>query len=457
MNCPEIHLGERCFSRIPPLLQPNDVRPEAFAKREALMPMWGMQPVDSAEWPSIWQRLQQSTLMPGALAYVHIPFCANHCVYCGFYRNLWREERGAPYVRRLAQEFAAETVLAVAAAPIEALYFGGGTPTALAGSELAGLLQAARHNLPLSADCEITIEGRISHFDLDKLDACLKAGANRFSIGVQSFDGELRQRLGRQHAGDEAAEYLRRLCRHTNAVIVADLMFGLPGQDDAMWAHDLDVALSLGLSGLDIYAFNCFPRLPINRMIEKGNLPAIPGLATQARQYAYAVRRLQAEGWRQVSNSHFARPGGGERNRYNSAIKSGRDCLAFGSGAGGCRDGYSYQVEGDLARYLASPASEKPLGMLAAVSPFKQSFGQLQGALEDGYLPLALLAGHDLARERIEHWQQQGLLGCDGPVANLTIAGRFWAPMLIRELALMISTSKELLCPQSPHLPIVQN
>jgi putative heme utilization radical SAM enzyme HutW len=430
-------------------LQPNDVRSEAFEQRQALMPMWGMSRVEAQAWPQIWQQLQAAPLTGQTLAYVHIPFCASRCYFCGFYRNLWREERGAPYVERLISEMAQEAGQRPPGGEVSALYLGGGTPTALSAAQLGQVLAAARQALPLAADCEITIEGRISHFDQDKWQACLQAGVNRFSIGVQSFDGQLRTRLGRKHSGEQAAAYLRQMREATDAVIVADLLFGLPGQDDAMWANDIEVALSLGLSGLDIYAFNCYPDLPVARMIETGRLPALPELALQARQYAYACRRLQAAGWLQLSNSHFARPDGGERNRYNRAIKSGHDCLAYGSGAGGCRAGYSYMVEPDLARYQASAPDQKPLGMLAGVSPFKQSFGQLQGALEDGHLPLALLRQHAPALQRVEQWQQQGLLDSGNDIAHLTIAGRFWAPMLIRQLAMMIANPTEKVCPQS--------
>jgi putative heme utilization radical SAM enzyme HutW len=438
-------------------LQVNDVRPDAFDQRQALMPMWGMSRIEPQHWPQIWQQVQASALVDDSLAYIHIPFCASRCYFCGFYRNLWREERGAPYVDRLISEMAQEAEQRPSGGSIRALYLGGGTPTALSGEQLARILQAARQYLPLEPDCEITIEGRISHFDQDKWQACLDAGATRFSIGVQSFDRQLRTRLGRKHPGDEAAAYLRRMREASDAVIVADLLFGLPGQDDVMWAQDIEVALSLGLSGLDIYAFNCYPDLPVARMIQTGRLPALPELAVQAKQYAYACRRLQAAGWIQLSNSHFARPGGGERNLYNRAIKSGHDCLAFGSGAGGCRAGFSYMVEPDLARYQATASTQKPLGMLAGVSPFKQSFGQLQGALEDGYLPLALLQSNAPALLRVESWRQQGLLDVVDGVAQLTIAGRFWAPMLIRELAMMIANPMEKVCPQSHPVTITRH
>lgn len=430
-------------------LRPGDALPAAFDKRQALMPMWGAQPLAQPQWADAWQTMLATPIAERSLAYVHIPFCANRCVFCGFYRNAWQEQRGKPYVDRLIAELASEASQRPPGGSVSALYLGGGTPTALAAADLARLLAAARQYLPLTADCEITVEGRISHFSPDKAQACLAAGANRLSIGVQSFDSRLRRRLGRQHGGEEAAGYLRQLCRRTQAVVVADLMFGLPGQDDAKWAHDIDTALSLGLSGLDLYAFNCFPGLPLNRMLEKGVLPPLPGLATQARHYAYAVRRLEDAGWTQLSNSHFASPDSRERNHYNRAIKSGRDCLAFGSGAGGCHSGHSYQVQGELADYLATPADSKPLGFIAGVGPQKQTLSLIQGALEQGTFSLAAFAAFPLMLNQLRRWQAQGLLTLRHDAVQLSIAGRFWAPTLIRELAMLTSTQQETICP--PH------
>lgn len=433
-------------------LQPNDSLPAAFSERKALMPMWGAQMVPPPAWPAITQRIISTPITASTLAYFHIPFCANRCVFCGFYRNAWQAEHGTPYVDRLIAELELEASQRPAGSgTIDAVYFGGGTPTALSEADLCRLLAAIRRTLPLSDDCEITIEGRISHFSLAKAQACLAAGANRISIGVQSFDSQLRRRLGRQHSGEDAAAYLRQLCRQTDAVIVADLMFGLPGQDDAKWAHDLDVALSLGLSGLDLYAFNCFPHLPINRMLEKGALPPLPDLATQSRHYAYAVRRLLAAGWTQLSNSHFANPNPSpnrqERNRFNQAIKSGQDCLAFGSGAGGCHAGFSYQVQGNLDDYLATPLDQKPIAFLAATSPQKQAFALIQGALEAGQFARSVFTPYPTLIAQLHDWQQQGLLTIEQDQITLTIGGRFWAPTMIRELAQLITPPEETSCP----------
>ena len=147
-----------------------------------------------------------------------------------------------------------------------------------------------------------------------------------FAVALTDFC--FRRRLGRKHGGDEAFAYLEKLCE-INAVIVVDLMFGLPNQTDAVWQNDLERATALPLSGLDTYAFNLYPMLPINRMVEKGAFPAPPGFDVSGRPIRLRRRNTGAKGWNQVSNSHFAYPGRGERNRYNTLVKSNIPCWAF--------------------------------------------------------------------------------------------------------------------------------
>ena len=84
-------------------------------------------------------------------------------------------------------------------------------------------------------DCEITIEGRVLNFDDNRIDACLDAGANRFSIGIQTFNGKIRKRMARTSTGEEAAKFMKGLCLRDRAAVVCDLLFGLPGQNAMNW------------------------------------------------------------------------------------------------------------------------------------------------------------------------------------------------------------------------------
>ena len=423
---------------------PKQSAPKAFPERQALMPVWGGVPMPRPQWQNIWKKKLPHATDVDALAYLHIPFCANHCVFCGFYRNAWKDSQSSVYTDKIIEEMAAEAEVRTGNGKIRAVYFGGGTPTALLTEDLVRLIRACYQYLPLAEDCEFTIEGRMSHFDLEKAQACLEAGANRISIGVQTFNTAIRRRLGRKHSGDEAFEYLAKLCE-LDAVIVADLMFGLPNQTDEVWQNDIARATELPLSGLDTYAFNLYPMLPINRMIEKGAFPTPPGFDIQADQYAYTVETLLEKGWEQVSNSHFAYPGRGERNRYNTLIKSDIPCLAFGSGAGGNFGGFSYQVQGDLESYLATPKGEKNIAFMSGHSPNKALLSKVQHDIETGRLNPLLFDGNKTAQKLIAQWQEMQLFkepDSDG-IIRLNTSGRYWSPTLIRKLMLTLPTQEK--------------
>ena len=423
---------------------PKQSAPKAFPERQALMPVWGGVPMPRPQWQNIWKKKLPHATDVDALAYLHIPFCANHCVFCGFYRNAWKDSQSSVYTDKIIEEMAAEAEVRTGKGKTRAVYFGGGTPTALLTEDLVRLIRACYQYLPLAEDCEFTIEGRMSHFDLEKAQACIEAGANRISIGVQTFNTAIRRRLGRKHSGDEAFEYLAKLCE-LDAVIVADLMFGLPNQTDEVWQNDIARAAELPLSGLDTYAFNLYPMLPINRMIEKGAFPTPPGFDIQADQYAYTVETLLEKGWEQVSNSHFAYPGRGERNRYNTLIKSDIPCLAFGSGAGGNFGGFSYQVQGDLESYLATPKGEKNIAFMSGHSPNKALLSKVQHDIETGRLNPLLFDGNKAAQKLIAQWQEMQLFkepDSDGLI-RLNTSGRYWSPTLIRKLMLTLPTQEK--------------
>ena len=423
---------------------PKQSAPKAFPERQALMPVWGGVPMPRPQWQNIWKKKLPHATDVDALAYLHIPFCANHCVFCGFYRNAWKDSQSSVYTDKIIEEMAAEAEVRTGKGKTRAVYFGGGTPTALLTEDLVRLIRACYQYLPLAEDCEFTIEGRMSHFDLEKAQACIEAGANRISIGVQTFNTAIRRRLGRKHSGDEAFEYLAKLCE-LDAVIVADLMFGLPNQTDDVWQNDIARATELPLSGLDTYAFNLYPMLPINRMIEKGAFPTPPGFDIQADQYAYTVETLLEKGWEQVSNSHFAYPGRGERNRYNTLIKSDIPCLAFGSGAGGNFGGFSYQVQGDLESYLATPKDEKNIAFMSGHSPNKALLSKVQHDIETGRLNPLLFDGNKAAQKLIAQWQEMQLFkepDSDGLI-RLNTSGRYWPPTLIRKLMLTLPTQEK--------------
>jgi oxygen-independent coproporphyrinogen-3 oxidase len=419
---------------------------DAFATRRAVMPWRGGRAVAADEMSAQWNRLlgdatcNESTIDSdrGRVVYLHVPFCANHCLFCGFYRNAHTADQATRYVDLLVAEIESEAEKpAIRSRPIAAVYFGGGTPSALSAADLARLLTTVRRSLPLTPDCEITIEGRIIHFDSEKIDACLDAGVNRISIGVQSFDTAVRTRQGRRSTREQVIGFLEDIRRRDRAALVIDLIFGLPGQTEEVWRDDLRICDAIDPDGVDLYGINIIPGTPLHTAIKGGKFPAAPTLTDLGAMYRAGTDFLTARGWRQISNSHWGRTAR-ERNRYNLMVKAGAECLAYGSGAGGLLGRYSYGVNGDLAAYAADMSrSQKPIGTMRIGDDLQSARDYIAANLEIGMLDMTGLsvpgapdAGTVFA-PLLSQWHAAGILTMAGDTARLTTAGRFWYGNLI--------------------------
>ena len=450
----------RIHSGIPSRMQPPDLVPyfariggdplrDAFATRRAAMPWRGGRSLAEDDIPAFWNTLlQNASSVPqypihmenprGRALYLHVPFCANHCLFCGFYRNAYTADQAERYVDLLVAEIEGEAEKpAVRSRPITAVYLGGGTPSALSATDLSRLLTTVRHRLPLAPDCEITIEGRIIHFDPEKIDACLDAGANRISIGVQSFDTAVRTRQGRRSTKSQVIRFLENIRRRDRAALVVDLIFGLPGQTGEIWREDLRICDALDPDGVDLYGINIIPGTPLHKAMEGGKFPAAPTLTDLGEMYRAGSDFLTSHGWRQISNSHWGRTAR-ERNRYNLMIKAGAECLAYGSGAGGLLGRASYAVDGNLAAYMAGMSDgQKPIGSMRIGDDLQPARDYIAAGLETGMLDIAGLsvpgtpdAGKVLA-PLLSQWQAAGILTMTGDTARLTTAGRFWYGNLV--------------------------
>ena len=187
-------------------------------------------------------------------AYFHIPFCRTKCSYCGFFQNTTKEAMVEKYVGYLVREIEMTAQLPnVQSAPIQAVYFGGGTPTDLTAEQIRRLGKVIRENLPLANDCEITFESRFNGLTDEKIDACVDAGFNRFSLGVQTFNGEIRRKMSRIDTEEVISERLQKLMSTGQIAVVIDLIYGLPYQTMDDWLKDLDKLIESGIDGADLY------------------------------------------------------------------------------------------------------------------------------------------------------------------------------------------------------------
>src|SRR5690348_2430400 len=183
-----------------------------------------------------------------ASLYVHVPFCAHKCAYCAFYSEASNGEIIARYVRALLLE------LELVAADLKprTIFFGGGTPSLLNLGQWEQILEAMQR-LNLTGAAEWTVECNPATVSLDKARLLRSHGVNRISMGVQSLEPRLLERLGRIHTRDMVFKSCDLLRKAGFENVNLDLMFAIPGQTLDLWRATLAEAMALGSEHLSCY------------------------------------------------------------------------------------------------------------------------------------------------------------------------------------------------------------
>jgi len=416
----------------------------AFKEKAAVHAGAGGEHLPSDQVASTWERLVK---LPDhnkrRTVYIHVPFCRSHCRFCGFYMYGKDECISREYTDALLTEMRqTATAEAVAGNPIHAVYFGGGTPTDLDAVDLQRLLSGMRKILPLAGDCEITIEGRVTGFDSEKITACLDGGANRFSIGVQSFSTTVRRKMSRIADRATVLTMLDDLATRNSAATVIDLIYGFPGQTMEIWQEDVRTFLEeTQLDGCDMYQLNIFRGGSLATAIEEGRLPPAADIPLQAEMFAYGRREALRARMKRLSMNHWGW-NTRERNRYNSFTRYGATCIPFGCGAGGRLQGHYFFQEGNLDQYYNFvKKGEKPIASALLLPARRPFFRDLVGQMEEGAVNLSRLAeDHDLDitgifKPLFDQWHQAGLMEInEDNWLELTEAGEFWNVTLAQKM-----------------------
>lgn len=284
------------------------------------------QPSASLLYPAA-ARIALPELPPLAL-YIHIPWCVRKCPYCDFNSHQAGPEiPEAAYVDALLADLDQE-LPAVQGRAISSIFFGGGTPSLFSAAALGRLLRGVEQRIPFAADIEITLEANPGTFEQDKFKAYRQQGINRLSIGVQSFQPEKLERLGRIHNGDEAvrAAGMARAAGFDNFNL--DLMHGLPEQslDDAL--GDLRQAIDLGPTHLSWYQLTVEPNT-----VFWNQPPELPedDILWDIQEAGQAL--LASQGFAQYEVSAYAQPG--KPARHNLNYWRFGDFIGIGAGAHG--------------------------------------------------------------------------------------------------------------------------
>lgn len=412
---------------------------EAFKERHTVDPRFNIQkeviPGESLSNTEIKEVLQAQGSGDQA-AYIHVPYCVTKCSFCRFFQHFAHDQTPLDvYTEALIKDIELTSkTLDGNIKPINALYFGGGTPTILSPKNIDDIFKSIRENLPLTDDCEITFEARLKDIAEGKVDAGLENGVNRFSFGVQSFNTDVRKLMSRFLDRDSALEELSKLTDRDVATVSIDLVYGLPNQSAEIWSQDLIDTTSIPVDGLDMYQLeDTMLRVRFGKNFTK---LAMPTQREKADMYAEGVSHFQDSGYFRQNNTHWAR-NSKERNMYTTVTRSGlkvpsNDIIAFGSGAIGKAGDTKYQLERNVDKYFSDIMNDrKPIESIER-STEDLFIEELVSQVDSGEINLDVFTteyGIDIQekyKKLLDAYSDNGLLVQEDKTIKLTDAGRFW-------------------------------
>jgi oxygen-independent coproporphyrinogen III oxidase len=322
--------------------------------------------------------------------YLHIPFCLNKCDYCDFYSlpvNANNNEEIEIYTRCLIVEL--KQRCQKASAPFASIYLGGGTPSLLKPKQIESILDTIFGNYQAGFQPEITMEVNPATVNLRDMKDFRSAGVNRLSIGVQSFSDRELKVLGRLHGREEAIIALDNAARAGFMNFSADLIYGIPGQQEADWYNNLREMGKHEPPHLSIYLLQLEESTPLAKKIATGLVQPVDE-DFEIRLYRMALDYLQQQGYNHYEISNLARPG--YECCHNMIYWRGSPYLGFGCGAVSF-DGVSrFLNQPPLREYIeALRAGRKPLLEVL------ETMNDDQRAADALILGLRLTAGIDLA------------------------------------------------------------
>jgi len=268
------------------------------------------------------------TTTPPLTLYIHIPWCVRKCPYCDFNSHEVRE--GIPeraYISALLDDLEQE-LPASRGRPVESVFFGGGTPSLFTPEGIDRLLGELRARMTIKPGAEITLEANPGTVDHEHFSGLRAAGINRLSIGVQSFQPELLEKIGRIHSRRDAIRAAEAAHAAGFENFNLDLMFGLPGQTQQQAMADLRIAMDLKPAHLSWYELTIEPNTWFYR-----HPPRLPDDHLLFAMQAAGSALLEMRGYQRYEVSAYARAGRQCRHNLNYWLFG--DYLGIGAGAHG--------------------------------------------------------------------------------------------------------------------------
>ncbi|MEZ8966868.1 YggW family oxidoreductase [Vibrio breoganii] len=298
-----------------------------------------------------------STLTPPALGlYIHIPWCVQKCPYCDFNSHALKGDIPEElYIDALLEDLDSDISKyadSVGERVLTSIFIGGGTPSLISPQQIARLLSGVQQRVAFSKDIEITMEANPGTIEAERFAQYVHAGVTRISIGVQSFEQQKLERLGRIHGKDEAVNAAK--LAHTIGLnsFNLDLMHGLPDQSIEQALDDLDKAIELAPPHLSWYQLTIEPNT-----LFYYKTPTLPDDDDLWDIFERGHEKLSAAGYVQYEISGYSKPG--YQCQHNLNYWRFGDYLGIGCGSHG-------KLSFSDGRIVRTTKTKHPRGYLAS-------------------------------------------------------------------------------------------
>lgn len=358
--------------------------------------------------------------------YIHWPYCARICPYCDF--NVYKKREDGTLVSAIIQDLA-DWRTRSGARDITSVHFGGGTPSLMTPTDIERILTTVHTLWGLPDAAEVALEANPTDAAEALWQGFGRAGINRLSLGVQSFDSNVLSRLGRDHDGDASAAALESALSIFRSVSM-DLIFGHSRQTLAHLEGELTRALALGPQHISTYQLTIEPDTAFAKAVARGEDRTVDDDAS-GDLYDYVTSRLIGAGYNHYEVSNFAKDG--HESRHNLAYWLGRDYVGVGPGAhgritvGGVKTATIAAMKpNDYSNAVRDTGSgiahEEPLSPTSRGDEYVMMGLRISDGLSLSHY--RALSGQELPRDMIDKLASYDLLRIDGDRLYATASGR---------------------------------
>jgi putative oxygen-independent coproporphyrinogen III oxidase len=368
--------------------------------------------------------------------YVHWPFCVSKCPYCDFNSHVRPSIDQDQWREALLADLAHEAQL-LPGRRLTSIFFGGGTPSLMEPATVAAVIEAACRHWAAAKDIEITLEANPNSVEAARFEDLARAGVNRLSLGLQSFDDSALAFLGRAHSAREGWKALEIAQKHFRRVSF-DLIYALPFDTEASWSATLAQALSLGTSHLSLYQLTIEPGTRFATMVAKREFRMLdPDAAARLYELTDEMTAVALPAY-EISN--YARRG--QESRHNLTYWRYGDYSGVGPGAHGRRLGMRTVRHRKPENFLSAVrrnghgmSEEEPLLPTQAADEALVTGLRLREGLDADALARRFGLASIVDWRKVDRLVETGHLSRDGARIAATARGRLLLDAILGEIA----------------------